>query len=103
MVHLLAPVLVRRVSPILISLSLCSLSMLVQKFHPDQAVEVVDKLGKLIVDTDQKQESRDIYAIGLKTMIQAVRDEDGEAISSKLIKSLIVGLKKSAALPSGPK
>lgn len=76
-----------------------SLSMLVQKFHSDQVVEVVDKLGKLIVETDQK-ESRDIYAIGLKTMIQSVRDEDGEAISSKLLKSLVVGLKKSVTAPA---
>jgi hypothetical protein len=71
--------------------------MLVQKFHSDQVVDVVDKLGKLIVDPEQKAESRDIYSVGLKTMIQSVRDEDGEAISAKLVRSLIVGLKRPAA------
>ena len=72
--------------------------MLVQKFHSDQAVEVVDKLGKLMVEADQKQESRDIYAIGLKTLIQSVRDEDGEAIALKLIKSLIAGLRRASGV-----
>ena len=69
--------------------------MLVQKFHPDQVVEVVDKLGRLIVDSEQKTESRDIYSIGLKTIIQSVRDEDGESISAKLVKSLILGLRRT--------
>jgi hypothetical protein len=65
---------------------------MVKKFHADQVVDVVDRLGSLVVDLDKK-ESRDIYSIGLKTIIGAVADDQGEQLSLKLLRSLITGLK----------
>jgi hypothetical protein len=68
----------------------CSLAVLVRKASIEQVVDIVDKLGLLVIDLEKK-ESRDIYAIGLKTIVGAVPESSGEAISLKLGKTLING------------
>jgi len=69
---------------------LCSI---VQKFVCEQVEEIVDKLGSLLVNG--KFELRDIYSIALKNIISSVPEEFGPAISKKLVRRLLQGLKKT--------
>ena len=54
--------------------------MLVRKFDEDHVLGIVEKLGGFIVDV-AKKDSRDIYAIGLKTIIRSL-DEQVECITT---------------------
>lgn len=60
-----------------------------------QVVDIVERLGQLVANPQQPQESRDIYSIGLKTIIGSVREADGAAISDKLARSLLKGLRSA--------
>jgi uncharacterized protein YejL (UPF0352 family) len=64
--------------------------MLVKKFSIEQVEDIVGKLGALVIDPEKK-ESRDIYSIGVKTIVSSVADEKGEIIATKIAKSLILG------------
>ena len=55
-----------------------------------EVVEIVNKLGQLVVSG--KPELRDIYAIGLKTIITSIPDDYGPDVSKKMIGYLIGGL-----------
>lgn len=48
----------------------CSLAMLVQKLVEDQVVDIVDRLGKMIVEPETTTETRDIYTTGKTASIQ---------------------------------
>eukprot|EP01083_Nonionella_stella_P042265 114251_1 len=66
------------------------LSAIVQKFRMSEVQEIVTKLGSLVVTG--KSELRDIYALGIKTLIQAVPESGGAAIAQTLAEQLISGL-----------
>lgn len=75
-----------------------SLSVCVQKFGREQIDAIVDKLGSLIINPQKENDMRDMYSIGLKTLILALPDEQGDTpaalIASAMIKGLRLALEK---------
>eukprot|EP00462_Mataza_sp_D1_P022295 CAMPEP_0175136666 /NCGR_PEP_ID=MMETSP0087-20121206/9404_1 /TAXON_ID=136419 /ORGANISM="Unknown Unknown, Strain D1" /LENGTH=1304 /DNA_ID=CAMNT_0016419451 /DNA_START=35 /DNA_END=3949 /DNA_ORIENTATION=- len=72
------------------------LSMLVRKFDEDHVLGIVEKLGGFIVDV-AKKESRDIYAIGLKTIIRSLDEQGGTAAANALAGCMVQGLKRPSS------
>lgn len=55
-----------------------------------QIEEICNKLSSLIIDG--KPELRDIYSIGLKTLINDVPEEMGNLVCRKLVEKLVIGI-----------
>jgi len=70
------------------------LSTLVRKFDSAQVADIVDKLGSLVADAKQEA-NRDVYGIGLRTCIVALKPEDGRRLAGALTKHLLIGLRQS--------
>lgn len=66
------------------------LSILLKKVKQAQIEEICNKLSSLIIDG--KPELRDIYSIGLKTLINDVPDEMGNLVCRKLVEKLVIGI-----------
>ncbi|CAM9727695.1 unnamed protein product [Chrysoparadoxa australica] len=71
------------------------LGTLIKKVQEAQLGEICDKLCSLILQG--KAELRDIYSIGLKTLISDVPDEMGRAVSMKLSAKLLGGIQQEKA------
>ncbi|GAB5360131.1 hypothetical protein AAMO2058_000601000 [Amorphochlora amoebiformis] len=67
------------------------LSTLVQKFDGEQVADIVGKLGSLVADAKQSA-NRDVYGIGLRTAIVALKPKDGKRLAGELTKHLLRGL-----------
>ena len=61
-------------------------------FQTAQVSEICEKLCSLIIDG--KDALRDIYSIGLKTLIQDVPDEMGIVVADKLASRLLNGISR---------
>jgi hypothetical protein len=68
------------------------LAVLIKKLHLDQITDIIDKLCGLILEQD-KAESRDIYCIGLKTIINNAILDQGEIIGNRITNGCINGMK----------
>lgn len=66
------------------------LAIILKKVQPSQIASICKKLGKLILEGSDSL--RDIYAIGLKTLIADVPDETGTLVTQQLTGSLVTGI-----------
>ncbi|MES1912105.1 MAG: hypothetical protein MHM6MM_004436 [Cercozoa sp. M6MM] len=67
------------------SITVKCLSTLAEKFDDEHTANIVRRMANLVLNS-QKSELRDIYSIGLKTVLQSLKDssDDGAASSSSL-------------------
>eukprot|EP00455_Lapot_gusevi_P028577 TRINITY_DN3053_c0_g2_i1.p1 TRINITY_DN3053_c0_g2~~TRINITY_DN3053_c0_g2_i1.p1 ORF type:complete len:1239 (+),score=571.04 TRINITY_DN3053_c0_g2_i1:71-3787(+) len=72
------------------TIAVSCLSTAVRKFEESKVIEIVDKLGNLLLSG--KEELRDIYTTGVKAIITAVPKECGPNIATKLSSLLMSGL-----------
>ncbi|KAG5184831.1 armadillo-type protein, partial [Tribonema minus] len=71
------------------------LGILLKKVQEAQVGEICDKLCTLILEG--KPELRDIYSIGLKTLISDVPDATGPSVAKRLTARLLGGVQKEEA------
>jgi len=69
-----------------------TLSVLLTTVHEDQVVEIAERLGSLLLDTS-KGELRDVYAIGLRTLVKTIPMEMGDHVSERLMAKLLAGIR----------
>ena len=77
------------------SVAVKCLGILLKKVQIAQVSEICDKLCTLILDG--KDALRDIYSIGLKTLIQDVPDEMGTSVAEKLTNRLLQGISRDSS------
>ena len=75
------------------SVAVKCLALLLRKVQPAQVGDICEKLCTLIVEG--KNELRDIYSIGLKTLIADVPEATGLVVTSKALSRLLVGINNS--------
>lgn len=68
-----------------------TLSVLLTSVQEEQVVEIADRLCTLVLD-QSKSDLRDVYAIGLKTMVEKIPSSMGNIVSHRLISRLIEGI-----------
>lgn len=103
------------------TVSVKCLALLSRRLSSEQVGHIIDKLSSLIADP-AKQESRDIYSIGLKTMVQSVAATNnagvgvagsappmlseapaaGVVLSQRILAGMISGLQAAGQLDSAP-
>ena len=81
------------------SVAVKCLAMLLRKVQPTQIGDICDKLCTLIVEGNS--DLRDIYSIGLKTLISDVADSTGALVASKATGRLLHGINNSPATAVG--
>jgi len=81
-------------SPNVSTIAVKCLSQLVQMFATEQVTFIVDRLGSFCVD-DTKNESRDVVADGLKSVMSAISEANGKLAASGLSGHLVRGLQSS--------
>jgi cullin-associated NEDD8-dissociated protein 1 len=75
------------------SVAVKCLGILVKKVHSAQITDICDKLCSLILDGQDAL--RDIYSIGLKTLISDIPEEHGAIITARLVNRLIFGISRT--------
>jgi cullin-associated NEDD8-dissociated protein 1 len=75
------------------SVAVKCLAIILKKVQPAQIGEICRKLCALILDG--KDALRDIYSIGLKTLIADVPDATGQLVSQQLTSKLLSGIARS--------
>lgn len=68
-----------------------TLGVLLMTVQEEQVNEISDRISILMLDPS-KSALRDVYAIGLKTLVETVPDEMGNAVSHRLVGRLIEGI-----------
>ena len=76
-----------------------TLSVLLVTVQEEQVVEICDRLCTLVLD-QSKSDLRDVYAIGLKTLVERVPNSMGNIVSHRLISRLIDGIHTNSTTPS---
>lgn len=66
------------------------LGILLKKVQEGQVYEICEKLCELILDG--KDELRDVYSIGLKTLVADVPEQSGRGVARRLIQRLLAGI-----------
>jgi len=79
-----------------------TLSVLLITVQEEQVVEIADRLTTLVLD-QSKSALRDVYAIGLKTLVETVPSSMGNVVSHRLIQRLIDGIHTNSKKPKGGK
>lgn len=74
------------------SIAVKTLGVLVKKVAEQQVSEIADKLCSLVLEG--KKELRDIYSIGLKTLISDMPMETGHTLAGRISTRLIAGIKR---------
>ena len=69
-----------------------TLGVLVTTVHEDQVVGIAQKLAALVLD-ESKSALRDVYAIGLRTLVKTVPINTGDIVSSKISAELMDGIR----------
>jgi len=69
-----------------------TLGVLVTCVHEDQVVAIAERLSTLVLDED-KSALRDVYAIGLRTLVKTVPMNMGDIVSSRLAAGLLDGIR----------
>jgi cullin-associated NEDD8-dissociated protein 1 len=67
-----------------------TLSVLLTTVQQEQVIEIADSLADQVLDSN-KSELRDVYAIGLRTLIKTIPAAHGNAVSQRLVTRLIDG------------
>mmetsp|Transcript_6862 Transcript_6862/g.10442 ORF Transcript_6862/g.10442 Transcript_6862/m.10442 type:complete len:1374 (-) Transcript_6862:170-4291(-) len=73
-----------------------TLGVLVTCVHEDQVVTIAERLGSLVLDAT-KSALRDVYAIGLRTLVTTVPMNMGDIVSNRLTAALIDGISKNSS------
>ena len=68
-----------------------TLSVLLITVQEEQVVEIANRLCTLVLD-QSKSDLRDVYAIGLKTLVETVPSSMGNVVSDRLIGRLVGGI-----------
>jgi len=72
-----------------------TLGVLVTSVHEDQVVAIAERLGSLVLDeTPAKSLLRDVYTIGLRTLVKTVPMNMGDIVSHRLAAGLMDGIRK---------
>lgn len=74
------------------SVAVKTLGELLKIVHEQQAIEIANRLCVLVLDKEKK-ELRDVYTIGLRTLIKTVPPRMGDAVSDILVGRLIDGIR----------
>ncbi|KAL9188526.1 hypothetical protein ACHAXT_006904 [Thalassiosira profunda] len=74
-----------------------TLSVLLITVQEEQVVEIADRLCTLVLD-ESKSDLRDVYAIGLKTLVETVPGSMGNIVSHRLVGRLIEGIHGNSTL-----
>ena len=69
-----------------------TLGVLVTCVHEDQVVAIAERLSTLVLD-ENKSALRDVYAIGLRTLVKTVPMNMGDIVSSRLAAALLDGIR----------
>ena len=70
-----------------------TLGVLVTCVHEDMVVAIAERLASLVLDKDNGA-LRDVYTIGLRTLVQTVPMNMGDIVSSRLAAGLLDGIRK---------
>lgn len=73
-----------------------ALGVLLITVQEEQVVEIADRLCTLVLD-ESKSDLRDVYAIGLKTLVETVPVSMGNVVSHRLIGRLMEGIHSNTA------
>ncbi len=73
-----------------------TLGVLVACVHEDQVVTIAERLGDLVLDKS-KSALRDVYAIGLRTLVTTVPMDMGDIVSNRLTAKLMDGISKNSS------
>lgn len=79
-----------------------TLSVLLITVQEEQVVEIADRLCTLVLD-QSKSDLRDVYAIGLKCLVETVPSSMGNIVSHRLINRLIDGIHTNSTTKSSGK
>jgi len=73
------------------TISVKTLGVLLTIVHEEQVSEICDRLCTLVLDKSKK-ELRDVYAIGLQTLVKTVPESMGDVVSHRLSGRLLEGI-----------
>ena len=74
-----------------------TLGVLLTTVQEEQVLEIADSLADQVLDAT-KSDLRDVYAIGLRTLVQTIPSTMGDATSGRLVGRLLEGIRKSMQL-----
>jgi len=77
-----------------------TLGVLLTTVHEEQVIEIADRLCTLVLDSS-KSELRDVYTIGLRTLVKTVPLQMGDLVSHRLVGRLIDGIRSNSTVPNG--
>ena len=72
-----------------------TLGVLLTTVQQEQVLEIADSLADQVLDAS-KSELRDVYAIGLRTLVKTVPPSMGNEVSKRLVGRLLEGIRTSA-------
>lgn len=78
-----------------------TLSVLLITVQEQQVIEIADRLCTLVLD-QSKSDLRDVYAIGLKTLVETVPSSMGNVVCHRLINRLIDGIHANSGTKKSP-
>lgn len=71
-----------------------TLSVLLTTVKEEQVLEIADSLADQVLDAS-KSELRDVYAIGLRTLVKTIPQSMGNQVSQRLVGRLLEGIRSS--------
>ena len=71
-----------------------TLGVLITTVHPEQVLEIADSLTDQVLDAS-KSELRDVYTIGLRTLVKTIPHSSGNAVAHRLVSRLLDGIRTS--------
>jgi len=74
-----------------------TLGVLLRTVHEEQVQEIAASLCTLVLDSS-KSELRDVYAIGLRTLVKTVPLHMGDVVSHHLVGRLVEGIRSNSSL-----
>lgn len=77
-----------------------TLGVLLTTVHEEQVIEIADRLCTLVLDSS-KSELRDVYTIGLRTLVKTVPMQMGDLVSHRLVGRLIDGIRSNSTVSNG--
>jgi cullin-associated NEDD8-dissociated protein 1 len=78
-----------------------ALSVLLITVQEEQVVEIANRLTTHVLDIS-KSDLRDVYAIGLKTLVETVPFQMGNTVTERLVSRLIEGITKNSSTIESP-
>mmetsp|Transcript_5945 Transcript_5945/g.17151 ORF Transcript_5945/g.17151 Transcript_5945/m.17151 type:complete len:643 (-) Transcript_5945:154-2082(-) len=76
-----------------------TLGVLLTTVHEEQVIEIADRLCTLVLDA-AKSELRDVYTIGLRTLVKTVPLQMGDLVSHRLVTRLVDGIRNNSTSSS---